>query len=262
MTEALAVRALGSGPRVLLIHGGVGPEETWRVQEPLAARWRLELPARRGFAPSPPAERQDFEVDAADLAALLQDERAHCVGFSYGGVGLTVAAARHPERLLSLTLIEPPLFGVALDRPAVRELMALAADYTGSDPAARERVREEFEAIARIDVAGQPEVRAAFEEARRLAPGLRPPGEARPDLARVRAANVPALVLSGAHHAAIEAVCDALAEGLGAERDALRGGGHAVPRAPGFNDRLEAFLAGVEQQRVGARRAGPDDIAG
>jgi pimeloyl-ACP methyl ester carboxylesterase len=240
--EPLDVRSIGAGPRVLLVHGGVGRELAWAAQEPLAERWRLELPARRGFEPSPAAERQDFEVDAADVEVLLADEPAHCVGFSYGGVGLALAAARRPERLLSLTLIEPPLFTVALDRPEVRELMGLAAAYTGSDPAARERARAEFEELARVRVTGDPGVEAAFEEARRLAPGLRPPGEAAPDLAGVATAGVPALVASGDHHPAVEAVCDAVADGLVAERVRLAGGGHAVQRAPGFNERLERFL--------------------
>lgn len=242
----LSVRTVGSGPRVLLVHGGVGRDLSWRDQEELGARWRLDIPARRGFAPSPEAERQDFEADADDIADLLADEPAHCVGFSYGGVGLAVAAGRDPQRLLSLTLIEPPLFGLAFDRPAVQELMALAADYTSRDPAARERARESFEAVARIDVAGRPEIADAFAEARRLAPGLRPPGEAQPDLGAIAAAGVPALVVSGDHHPAVEAVCDALTERLSAERLHLPGGGHAVQRVAGFNECLERFLTAAD----------------
>lgn len=187
-------------------------------------------------------ERQDYEVDAHDIAALLADKPAHCVGFSYGGVGLSVAAAADPSRLLSLTLIEPPLFAVAADEPAVQEFMALAAAYTGDDPVARERAREEFEAVARIRFPEHPEQERAFTEARRLAPGLRPPGEARPDLGAVARAGVPALILSGDHHPAIEAVCDALAARLDGERKKLAGRGHAVQHVPGFNDLLERFL--------------------
>jgi pimeloyl-ACP methyl ester carboxylesterase len=241
-TEPLDLRTLGAGERLLLVHGGVNREQTWAAQEPLVERWQLVMPARRGYPPSPPAERQDYEVDARDIAAMLADEPAHCVGFSYGGVGLAVAAASDPLRLLSLTLIEPPLFAVAADQPAVQEFMALAAAYTGDDPVARERAREEFEAVARIRFPEDPKQERAFTEARRLAPGLRPPGEARPDLAAVRAAGVPALVVSGDHHPAIEAVCDALADQLGAERLKLAGRGHAVQHVPGFNERLERFL--------------------
>jgi pimeloyl-ACP methyl ester carboxylesterase len=242
--EPLDVRTLGAGERLLLVHGGVNREQTWAAQEPLAERWQLVMPARRGYPPSPPAERQDYEVDARDLAALLDDGPAHCVGFSYGGVGLAVAAAVDPSQMLSLTLIEPPLFAVAADQPAVQEFMALAAAYTGDDPEARERARVEFEAVARIRFPDHPEQERAFAEARRLAPGLRPPGEARPDLAAIAAAGVPSLVLSGDHHPAIEAVCDALAAELDGQRAKLAGRGHAVQHVPGFNDLLERFLNG------------------
>jgi pimeloyl-ACP methyl ester carboxylesterase len=238
----LDVRISGEGERLLLVHGGVNREQTWGAQEPLAERWRLVMPARRGYPPSPPAERQDYDVDARDIAALLADGPAHCVGFSYGGVGLAVAAAADPSRLLSLTLIEPPLFAVAADQPAVQEFMALAAAYTGDDPEAREKARVAFEEVARIRFPDHPEQERAFAEARRLAPGLRPPGEARPDLAAVAASGVPALIVSGDHHPAIEAVCDALAERLSAERLRLAGRGHAVQHVPSFNDHFERFL--------------------
>ena len=51
-------------------------------------------------------------------------------------------------------------------------------------------------------------------------------------------------VLSGGHSLAFEAVCDALAEGLSAERAVIPGRGHTVPStgAP-YNERLEAFLS-------------------
>jgi hypothetical protein len=49
-------------------------------------------------------------------------------------------------------------------------------------------------------------------------------------------------VLSGGHNAAFDAVCDVLEERLGAERAVLPGAGHSIPRAPGYAERLEAFL--------------------
>jgi hypothetical protein len=57
-------------------------------------------------------------------------------------------------------------------------------------------------------------------------------------------------VISGAHHAAFDAVCDVLEQRLEAERAILPGAGHSIPRAPGYPERLEAFLdasAGTER---------------
>lgn len=60
---------------MILVHGGAGAELTWEMQDQLAARWTLVIPWRRGFGPSPPAERQDFEVDAGvDRGALERRE--------------------------------------------------------------------------------------------------------------------------------------------------------------------------------------------
>jgi pimeloyl-ACP methyl ester carboxylesterase len=216
----LDLRVSGAGEPVLLVHGGVDRDRTWAAQWPLAQRWRLIEPARRGFPPSPAAERQDFAADALDLAALLADEPAHAVGFSYGGLGLALAAAAAPQHLLSLTLVEPALFALPGERPAVRDPAALIA----------------------VHFPGDPEREADFLAARAQAPPPRPPGEAQLDLAPIAAAGVPALVVSGDHHHAFEELCDAVAEQLGGERVALPGCGHAVPHAPGFNDALERFL--------------------
>jgi pimeloyl-ACP methyl ester carboxylesterase len=60
----------------------------------------------------PPEGRQDFAVDAADLADLL-DARSHIVAHSYGVLGTLIAATLRPARVRSLTLIEPPLYYLA-----------------------------------------------------------------------------------------------------------------------------------------------------
>ena len=183
---ALHVRTLGAGPPLLLVHGGVGPEITWAAQEPLADRFTLLIPHRRGFPPSPPAARQDWMADAEDLEALLSDEPAHGVGFSYGGLGLAVAAGRHPERLRSLTLIEVPLFELAdQEDPRVRDLVALAGAYTGEADESHAEARAAFEALAGMGGDLTADQRAELERVRKLARGLRPPAEAHPDYAAI-----------------------------------------------------------------------------
>jgi pimeloyl-ACP methyl ester carboxylesterase len=71
----------------------------------------------------------------------------------------------------------------------------------------------------------------------------RPPWEAEIPLERLAAAPFPILVLSGGHSPAFEAVCDALANGVGAERVVIPGRGHTVPSTgEPYNLRLEAFM--------------------
>jgi pimeloyl-ACP methyl ester carboxylesterase len=246
MRAPLAVRTVGSGPPLLLVHGGVGPRVTWAAQEPLAARWRLLIPWRRGFGDSPSTDRQDFDDDAADLAALLEaGDRPHAVGFSYGGVGLLLAAGAAPGSVRSLTLIEPPLFGLADGHPDVAALALLSSAYAsgGGDGDAV----AEFERLAGVSGAAAAGLGAELDEARRLARGMRQPDEADPDLVAINAAGVPALVVSGGHHPGLEAVCDELAGRLAAHRERVEGAGHAAQRAPGFNDVLERFLRSAEQ---------------
>ncbi len=163
------------------------------------------------------------------------------MGFSYGGVGAAILAARHPARVISLTLIESPIYSAAPDDPAVEEL-ARAGDAFLSGQA-DERTEHEFLANAGIDPdaassGNRDLIRRAIDAAR----GGRSPSEADVDLDSIKAASVPTMVISGGHHEAIEAVCDGLSQRLDARREIVPGAGHAVPRAPGFNQILEDFL--------------------
>jgi pimeloyl-ACP methyl ester carboxylesterase len=83
----LHIERRGEGPRILFVHGSIsGGAATWKAQYPLADRWTLVILDRRGFGESPPANGEDFEVDARDIAEALGDG-AHLVAHSYGGVG-------------------------------------------------------------------------------------------------------------------------------------------------------------------------------
>jgi pimeloyl-ACP methyl ester carboxylesterase len=244
--SALSVRRLGSGPVLVLVHGGLGPELTWERQESLSERWTLTIPTRRGFPGSASADRQDFEADADDLSELV-DEPAHLVGFSYGGLGATLLAARDPGRVRSLTLVEVPLYLVAPENPAVQEIARAGDAFLSGD--ADERTERGFLADAGIDpsaVSGR--TAARVEEAVAAARGGRSPSEARPNLDAIADASLPVMVASGDHHEGIEILCDALAGRLVARREILPGAGHAVPRAPGFNQALEAFLTQTERR--------------
>lgn len=241
----LHVERLGHGPPVVLVHGSVtGARLTWREQLPLADRWTLLLVDRPGFGASPPVERVDFAVDAPLVADVLADG-AHLVAHSYGAVVGLLAAALRPEAVRSLTVIEPPAFAVASDDPAVAEFVERSRRLWREGPDDPEAFLARFlDLVGSRPVAGR--LKPQLLRGARLLRTERGPWEAEIPLDELAAAGVPALVVSGAHDPAFEAVCDAIAGRLGAERAVLEGGGHAAQRlgAP-FNERLERFLSGV-----------------
>ena len=238
---ALAVHVEGDGPRLVLVHGGVGPELSWERQLPLAERWTLVIPWRRGYGDSPPAERQDFEADVEDLDALVEPGD-RLVGFSYGGLSAAIVAGRRASELGALVLIEPPLFALGPDDPLIRPMMELSERFTSGQTEDDPEAHWRFLAVAGVrrprDEADEHEI----ELLTRLARHLRSPVDARPDLAAVRSAGLPTLSVSGEHNPAIERICGLIAAEAGGERLRLAGAGHPVQRAPGFNERLEEFL--------------------
>ncbi len=240
---AVAVIREGEGPEVLLVHGGASPETTWGALAPLRARWTLALVHRRGYPPTPPTPEghQDFEVDAADVASLL-DARPHVVAHSYGVLGTLLAATRAPAQVRSLTLIEPPLYRVAPGDPEVERLERMGdAVLTHGLDADAATLREFLRLAGAPDIDDGPLPDAVARGVRR-AQGGRLPGEARPALDVIRNAGIPALVASGDHAPGLERICDALATALDAQRLVAPGAGHFVAAAPGFIDRLEPFL--------------------
>jgi pimeloyl-ACP methyl ester carboxylesterase len=245
MLEAMEVETIGTGPRIVLVHGSVGNgRSTWEAQLPLADRFTLVIPNRPGSPPNPPVERVDFEEHAPLMAELLEDG-AHLVGHSYGSVISLYAAGLRPGAVRSLTVIEPPAFGIASRDPAVAALVA-ELDPLWSDEGPRDPAVFLSEFSSRVigrHVSPQRTLTPELEQGVRTLMVERNPWEADPPLAKLRAAPFPKLVVSGAHSAAFDAVCDVLEQRLDAERAVLPGAAHNAQRAPGFNERLAEFLA-------------------
>ena len=197
---------------------------------------------RPGFGAGPLVDRVDFDVDAPLVADLLGDG-VDLVGHSYGGIVCLLAASQRPESVRSLTLVEPPAFGIAKDTPAVDAFVARATDLWTHGPDEPAPFLAAFLSLAGSSLDLSEPLSPELERGARLLRVERPPWEAEIPLDALAAAPFPKLVVSGGHDAAFDAVCDVLEQRLRAERAVIPGAGHSVQRtgAP-FNERLEAFL--------------------
>ena len=228
--------------RVVLIHGSVGNSEAWAPVRPaLEERFEVVAPNRGGYPPGPLLERIDFERQAEELAPLLGDG-AHLVGHSYGGVIALLIAAAHPERVRSLAVSEPPAFALARGNPAVDDLVARIVELWEHGPREPRAFAGQFLALVGSEVRLPEPLSRGLEHGIRATMAERLPSEAEIPLDELAAAPFPKLVISGAHHPAFDAVCDVLERRLPAERAVLPGAGHSLARAPGYADRLLAFL--------------------
>ena len=239
----LFVNTWGAGTPVVLVHGSLatGTEE-WEAQQPLADDgFQLLVLDRRGYGKSPAVEGEDYLRDAEDIAELMGDG-AHLVGHSYGAVGAMCAAARRPEATLSLALLEPPTFALGQENPAAqalqRELRALwEKDLPNDEWLVRflEAVGSDPDALSPEDLAGMAP----------LVPLLRRGRQPwRPDLPLVELASAtfPKLIVSGGHSGAFDAICDNLAERIGASRAVVEGAGHEIQfTGPPLNETLLAL---------------------
>ena len=230
----------------MLVHGSVvNAELTWSAQKPLGERLEIVAPNRRGFPPGPDAESVDFEEEAMWLEPFLEPG-SHVVGHSYGGVIALLAAARRPATVRSVTVIEPPAFGVARGNPAVDEFIRRMEEHWMSGPRDPAEFLRGFLALAGSSIPPGRFTPELLQGARTLMVERSPVDAAIP-FDELRGASFPKLVISGGHSSAFEAVCDVLEERLGAERAVLRGAGHSVQRlGEPFNELLASFVERAE----------------
>lgn len=262
MTDIHIERWGAAGERVILIHGGAqgtqsaGHTNFW-AQEPLASEgWRLVVPDRPGHGRSPhPGRGDDAVEDARWVADLLDEEPAHVLGHSFGGLVALAAAAARPAQVRSLTLIEPALLKVAAGEPAVRKLMlAMAVNMMTPfrSPATK--------AVRAMKLLGIPDKFDLPDEeltamGRALGKGKFPPkAEMEGWLEMIRREGVPLQVLAGNWSPAFMAICE-VAAAKGGGTSAVVPSAHHFPQWAGasFNAKLTDFWrradAGAQARR-------------
>jgi 2-hydroxy-6-oxonona-2,4-dienedioate hydrolase len=111
-------RRWGSGPPVVLLHGGSGAWTHWvKNIDALAASHTLWIPDLPGCGESdlpPGATDADsiYETVATGIAQLANGQPLDLVGFSFGSLISAYIAARHPALIRRLILVAPPALGL------------------------------------------------------------------------------------------------------------------------------------------------------
>ncbi len=241
-----------AGEKIILVHGGVqgskrGGADHFPTQKALVDDgFHLLVPDRPGHGHSVhPGRPDDAEADGELIAELLGDG-AHLVGHSFGGCVVLAAAARRPEAVKTLTLIEPGMQPVALDKvPVILFLLRLLAALKLSF-SAETRVKR-FAKMIRIPEAmgGGARTREEFEAMDRAASSIRVPTKETltRQLSAVKSAGLPLLVVTGGWSRGIDVTADVVAA-LGNGKRVTIASQHHFPQAISdeFNQVLVRFI--------------------
>ena len=258
------------GPRVLIIHGGVqgrlggGPDTFVKQQAWASEGFQVELVQRPGFGQSPTRGVDDMDREAVWIADMLGDG-ANLIGHSWGGADALLAAARHPQAVRSLVLVEPALTAIAeadptlRDNPAVRAGAIMRARITMSAQTPAE-YGEKFAGMLGNASGGSATAPAALgsdpAEATRIGCSLlqgkvAPFAEFNTAIETVAAANIPVLIVTGGWNPGFDAAGDVLARLLHGRHIIVRSPSHFVQlaNAADFNAEVGAFMRDADKTR-------------
>jgi pimeloyl-ACP methyl ester carboxylesterase len=253
----------GDGPLVVLIHGHSLDLRMWKYQVgPLVDMgYRVLRYDVRGHGRSmvPPTGYtwDNYSNDLFELLERIDGESAHVVGLSMGGGIALKLTLDHPERVLSLTLVDSTLagfsysaqFGAGLQelRTAIgRDGVRAAFDTVWLAHPVFDGVRRQAERFAEVA-----EMVAGFQAAEYLQ--VAATGYVQPDLAsRLGEVTVPTLVVVGEEDFPdFRLIADLLASNITrAKQIVLPGCGHIPPMEDpdAFNRILLKFLASNSQR--------------
>ena len=235
----IAFRRIGTGPRIVVLHGALGTSLSWlAVAQRLAHRFEFFLVDRRGrggSADGTPPHTLGKEVDDARAILSIAGPGASVIGHSFGGaVALELARHAPPGAIRRLVLYEPGVNVAGLipadqvdriERLVEADRLEEALNVGTQQLAAAGLVRSDG------PIAGRPP--EFLELARTFPREVRAVDAIGPDLSRYAAIEVPALLLIGAASPERQQRnCNALAQVLPRVRvERLDGLGHVAHNA-------------------------------
>ncbi|WP_375382958.1 alpha/beta fold hydrolase [uncultured Sphingomonas sp.] len=262
-----------SGPRVVIIHGGVqggvgGGPTTFAKQQPWGSDgWRVEAVDRPGFGASPSRGVDDMTRDSVWIADML-DGGANLIGHSWGGAEALLAAARRPAAVRSLVLVEPALTAIVAADPALRNNPAVIAGdkmrarllmtaetpgqygasfarMLGSAPAGGAETNVAINAMT-SDPALATRTGCALLEGRIPAPAV-----FQNAIATIAEAHVPVLIVTGGWNPGFDAAADVLARLMHGRHVIVRSPNHFVQlsNSADFNREVAAFMRDADRDR-------------
>ena len=263
----LQARVLGDGPPVVLLGGGLLGADGWgAVPQTLAATRRVinlqSLAVQYGLEDRPLPPDYSIQTEVAALRNTLGEralDHVDLIGMSHGGVIAIVFALQNPQRVRTLTLIEPPAFWLlpnhGHDTEGAREMQAFVSSLRGR------RIEEDDVERFRCLLGDCTQGRSPRQlpqwpqwvKYRNSLRALYTVADYNDDPARLRGLLVPALVVTGAqtipfHRTINEALLRALPRAQALQLDA----GHNSPAADpdGFVTEWRKFERRASAARV------------
>jgi pimeloyl-ACP methyl ester carboxylesterase len=263
-------REAGAGEAILLLHCSAGTSGAWMpIIGHLGPGFRALAPDLLGYGRNDPWRRgaalhPDDELGVVEALLDMAGRPVHLVGHSYGGTVALSTAGRHPQRVASLTLIEPVAFHLLrhADEPdGWREIAALAECHLALVGAGRDaEAAEAFTTYWMGHLAWQQMAEAARDSVVRTMPKVAAEWQlmfaAENDLEAIARINAPTLLVCGARtRSPARRVVDVLRSALpGARYVEIGGAGHMNPftHPAAVADAIRRHAASIDRRRLPA----------